>query len=75
MAASSDKSEGFDFRIYIGMIFFRWQIIAVCFLYCLLGGVLYINYTPKQYVTGAKIAMYRDPNLKLKGQDPRWTSV
>ena len=33
--------EKIDFRIYIGMVFFRWHIIAVCFLYCMLGGVLF----------------------------------
>ena len=38
-----------DFRIYIGMLFFRWQLIVVCLLYGLLGGVLYLRFTPKEY--------------------------
>ena len=63
-----------DFRVYIGIVFFRWQVIAVCFLYCLLGGVLYLQLTPKKYLTVSRIAVYRDPMLTVPGHDPRWTS-
>ncbi|MFT7489529.1 MAG: hypothetical protein ACI9OU_001933, partial [Candidatus Promineifilaceae bacterium] len=42
-----------DFRMYLGLILFRWQVIAVCFLYSLLGGVLFLQFTPKMYVAQA----------------------
>jgi len=70
-ATTQDK---IDFRVYIGIVFFRWQIIALCFLYSLLGGVLYIQFTPKEYSSRCLISVYRDPVLTLAGHDPRWTS-
>ena len=49
-----------DFRVYLGIILFRWQIIAVCFLYALLAGVLYIHLAPKKYESSCNIMIYRD---------------
>lgn len=54
-----------DFRIYIGMLFFRWQMIVVCFLYCLLGGVLYILFAPKEYVTTCRLMRYQEGNIHV----------
>jgi capsular exopolysaccharide synthesis family protein len=68
------SQEKIDFRIYVGIIFFRWQLIAVCFLYSILGGVLYIQFTPKEYRATCYVAIYRDPNLVLPGHDPLWIS-
>ncbi len=73
----SEQPQSIDFRQYVGIIFFRWQIIAVCFLYCLLAGVLYIHVAPKKYLTEAKITLYRDPLLALnqpRERNPYWTS-
>lgn len=50
-----------DFRIYLGIILFRWQIIAVCFLYCLLAGVVYIYLAPQKFGSSCNIIIYRDP--------------
>ncbi|NQU38637.1 MAG: polysaccharide biosynthesis tyrosine autokinase [Lentisphaerae bacterium] len=72
-----EAPQQIDFRQYVGIIVFRWQIIALCFLYCLLTGVLYIHLSPKKYLTQAKITLYRDPLLALSGQNERnpfWTS-
>ena len=72
-----EQPQSIDFRQYVGIIFFRWQIIAVCFLYCLLAGVLYIHMSPKQYETRTKITLYRDPLLAItqtRERNPFWTS-
>jgi len=50
-----------DFRIYLGIVLFRWQTIAVCFLYCLLAGVLYIHLAPQKFGSYCNIVIYRDP--------------
>jgi len=54
-----------DFRVYIGVILFRWQIITVFFLYCLLVGVLYIHLAPKRHLVASKVMIYRDPLLEV----------
>jgi capsular exopolysaccharide synthesis family protein len=51
--------------MYIGIVLLRWQIIVVCFLYALLGGVLYITFAPKEYRAEGKIMIYRDPTLRM----------
>lgn len=61
-----------DFRIYIGIILFRWKIIAVCFLYCLLAGVLYINFAPKKYRSTCNLMIYRDSHLTRTSTDKYW---
>jgi len=66
MPAETQKDK-IDFRLYIGMLFFRWQIIAVCFLYSLLGGVLYLHLAPREYQTGCSLMIYRNPALSLPG--------
>ncbi len=65
--ATEPEQHGVDFRVYIGIIFFRWQVIALCFLYCLLAGVLYINLAPKEYLVSSKVMIYRDPLLEVSG--------
>jgi|APSaa5957512622_1039677.scaffolds.fasta_scaffold12649_2 capsular exopolysaccharide synthesis family protein len=72
--AQPEKIQPIDIRQYVGIIFFRWQIIAVCFLYFLLAGVLYVHLAPKKYRTYAKVTLYRDPLLSLGGKDGYWTS-
>jgi capsular exopolysaccharide synthesis family protein len=57
--------ESIDIRLYIGMIFFRWQVIVVCTLYALLAAVLYIQFAEKQYESGCTFILYRDPNLTM----------
>lgn len=58
-----------DFRIYVGILFFRWKIIVLCFLYCLLGGVLYTNLAPKRFQAECKVMVYRDPSLDVYQQN------
>ena len=57
-----------DFRVYIGILFFRWKIIVLCLLYCLLAGVLYLHLAPKQYVAECKVMLYTDPTLEIYQQ-------
>ena len=65
-------SQKIDFRIYIGIIFFRWKIIVLCFLYCLLGGVIYLNVVPKKYLSDCKVLIYKDPKLVISDQNAPW---
>jgi capsular exopolysaccharide synthesis family protein len=60
-----EQSSPIDLRIYVGMLFFRWQTIVVCFLYCLLGGVIYVNWAPKKYMSYCSVMIYRDPKLEI----------
>jgi capsular exopolysaccharide synthesis family protein len=64
-----------DFRIYLGIILFRWQLIAVCFLYALLGAVMYLHLAPKKYESTTKIMIYRDPLLTVSREGAQWTSL
>ena len=56
------QGAGIDIRVYVGMFFFRWKIIVVCFVYALLAGVLYIHLTPKKYQANCRLMAFRDPN-------------
>ncbi len=64
-----------DFRIYLGIILFRWQLIAVCFLYALLGAVLYLHLAPEKYESNTRIMIYRDPLLTVSREGEQWTSL
>jgi capsular exopolysaccharide synthesis family protein len=61
-----------DPRVYLGILVFRWKLIVVCFLYCLLGGVVYLEFTPKRYDTSAQIMIYRDPSTTIDSQSYHW---
>lgn len=61
-----------DPRIYLGILVFRWKLIVICFLYCLLGGVVYLQFAPKQYNTSAQIMIYRDPSTQIRSQAYHW---
>jgi capsular exopolysaccharide synthesis family protein len=67
--------NNFDVRIYLAILFFRWQTIAVCFLYALLAAVLYVHLAPKTYLTACKLLIHRDPNLQLSGEQSPWSSI
>ena len=61
-----------DPRMYLGIMVFRWKLIAICFLYCLLAGVVYLEFVSTQYLTRAVIMIYRDPNTAIAGQSHLW---
>lgn len=63
-----------DPRIYLAIVFFRWKIIVVCFLYCLLGGVVYLLLAPKQYYTSTRVMIYHDPTLQVTEKTEFWRS-
>ncbi len=62
-----------DIRLYIGLLFFYWQTIAVFFLWSLLAGVVYIQFAAKQYETSCKLMISRDINLEVKGTESRYS--
>jgi tyrosine-protein kinase Etk/Wzc len=64
-----------DFRIYLGIILFRWQMIALCFLYAMLGSVIYLHVAPKKFESRTKIMIYRDPLLTVSLEGAQWTSL
>jgi capsular exopolysaccharide synthesis family protein len=68
------KEEKVDLRMYVGIIFFRWKLIVVCFLWALLGGVAYLQIMPSKYLTHCKIMIYRDPNLSISADASPWNS-
>lgn len=74
MATEFNRTETtqIDPRLYLGILVFRWKLIVICFLYCLLAAVLYLNLVPKRYLTSAAIMIYRDPNTRIAGQTYLW---
>ena len=72
MAESIPETTKIDPRVYIAMYFFRWKTITVCFLWCLLAGVLFILFAPKQYLTEATVMIWRDPLLKVSSHAGQW---
>jgi len=69
----SFEQKKVDPRIYLGILVFRWKLIVICFLYCMLGGVAYLQFAPKQYDTGAGIMIYRDPSTQIDSQSYHWS--
>jgi capsular exopolysaccharide synthesis family protein len=72
MPEESDSAlKGIDLRVYIGMLFFRWQIIVCCFLYCLLAGVIYIQVLPELFESRATLMHFREKD-DLGGDMGSW---
>lgn len=61
----SFEQKKVDPRIYLGILVFRWKLIVICFLYALVGGVLYLELAPKEYEASAQIMIYRDPSTQV----------
>ena len=74
MPQEEPQSDPIDIRLYIGMLFFRWKVIVVCFLYALLGGVLYINLTTPKYEATSGISIFRDPLTTVTKTGAQWSS-
>ncbi len=71
--ADSFDQKKVDPRIYLGILVFRWKLILICFLYCMLGGVAYLQFAPKEYDTSAGIMIYRDPSTQIESQSYHWS--
>ncbi|MEI6563676.1 MAG: polysaccharide biosynthesis tyrosine autokinase [bacterium] len=71
--SDSFEQKKVDPRIYIGILVFRWKLIVISFLYCMLGGVFYLQFAPKQYDTTAGVMIYRDPSTQIESQNYRWS--
>jgi len=67
------ESKKVDLRVYVGIIVFRWKIITVCFLYALLGGLVYLQVAPKEYEAKCRLMIYRDPSLQVPGERGAWS--
>lgn len=72
---AKSEASSIDFRVYIGIVFFRWKIIVVFFLYALLAGVLYIHFAPKKYMAACRIAVFRDATFEVTQMGQQWSSV
>lgn len=70
-----EEETNIDFRLYLAVILFRWKWIAVCFLYALLAGVIYLHVAPKRYESRTEIMIYRDPLLTVSREGARWTNL
>ncbi len=73
--SAGQERQPIDFRIYLGMILFRWQVITLCFLYSLLAGVIFLQITPKKFVTSVQIRAFADPTLQLPNMPTPWASI
>jgi capsular exopolysaccharide synthesis family protein len=71
--ADSFEQKKVDPRVYLGILVFRWKLIVVAFLYCLLGGVVYLQFAPKEYETRAQVMIYRDPSTQIESQTYHWS--
>jgi capsular exopolysaccharide synthesis family protein len=69
----SFEQKKVDPRIYLGILVFRWKLIVICFLYSMLGGVIYLQFAPKEYDTNAGIMIYRDPSTQIESQSYHWS--
>ena len=69
---NNPAEQSVDFRVYVGMLFFRWQIIVVCFLYCLLGGVIYLQVTPKEFVSRCRLMRRIEENVQVNRPSSPW---
>lgn len=74
MAEAANDGTPFDPRLYLALILLRWQIVTVCFLYGLLVGVLFLQFTPKKFVTQTELKSFIDPSLE-NAVGTRWASV
>ncbi|MGQ9662614.1 MAG: GumC family protein, partial [Kiritimatiellia bacterium] len=72
--ARAKEESAVDPRIYLGMLLFRWQIIVVCFIYALLAGVVYIQWSPKKYSTFCRLMLYREREVRTVGPASPWAS-
>ncbi len=70
-----EEDTSIDFRLYLAVILFRWKLIAVCFLYALLAGVIYLQVAPKRFESRTEIMIYRDPLLSVSQEGARWTNL
>jgi len=61
-----------DFRIYLGIILFRWKLIAICFLYSMLAAVLYLDFAPREYRSSCNLMIYRDSRVAGKSNERYW---
>lgn len=64
-----------DFRIYIGIVLFRWQTIVLCFLVSLLCAVVFLNSVPRRYRTMCKIMVHKDENLEAPSPTSPWSPL
>ena len=64
-----------DIRTYLAIFVFRWKIIVLSILVCLFAAVLYLLFTPNQYLTRTVVMIYRDPNTTLTDSGTQWSSI
>lgn len=69
------ESVKFDPRNYIAIFVFRWKMIAVCILLFVLGGMLYVRYAPRKYLTKCAVMIWRDPTLTLPERSTFLTQI
>ena len=73
VVAGTVEEKKVDPRIYLGILVFRWKLIVVVFLYSLLGGVIYLQFAPREYNSSTAIMLYRDLSAQIDSQQFRWT--
>ena len=65
----------FDPRAYIAILIFRWKIIALAILACLLGGVGYLRVAPTIWLTNCVVMIWQDPTLKMADSGSQWSNM
>lgn len=69
-----DTAKKIDLRLYIAIILLHWKVIIACFLWAVLAGVLFIEFTPAEYETSCKVITYRDPLLSISSVNVPFSS-
>ncbi|MBN1671878.1 MAG: polysaccharide biosynthesis tyrosine autokinase [Kiritimatiellae bacterium] len=69
------EPDKIDIRNYVGILFFRWKVIVLCFLYSLLAGVVYLQIARPLYETTCQVMIYRDPSLTVSQSQAHWQQL
>ncbi len=72
MKEQQPEPQKFDPRQYLAIYIFRWKIIVLCALYCMLAGVIFIEVAPRKYLTNCIVQIWRDPTLRVSQYGGGW---
>ncbi|MEI6971765.1 MAG: polysaccharide biosynthesis tyrosine autokinase [bacterium] len=75
MNPAQTEGSKFDPRAYLAIFIFRWKIIFLSVILCLLAGAAYLALAPQQFLTSAVVMIYRDPTLTVSDTGSLWSTM